>query len=324
MKELAFDYEKFVKEIIKQMPGNVVGISLQTLVDEYLAYTKANRARKTSEGVDLVCKKLLKYFSPLKKIDTIQLKEAENFLDAVKKNAPKGVHNYNRVLRAMWNKAMQWNYVKENPFEKVKLNKRQSTSPTFVTEDNLEMIVKSIDVDVVREVIITAFYTGCRLGELINLRWQDVNLKDCLITIGSSEYETKSRKQRIVPMHPKVSEVLMLKVKGKMLKEKIGPTTLIPLPRGEKLLKGFVFCKSNGHRFTGDYFSRSFKRACRKSGMDEKLHFHCLRHGAATRMILNGAPLPSVQRILGHANIQTTMIYTHPNLDDLRDAVNRL
>ena len=318
MKEFNFDYEQFVKEMIKQMPGNVAGITLQIFVDEFLAFTKTNRSKKTFEGVTLVCNKLLKYFSPLKKIDTIQLKEAENFLDAVKKNAPKGVYNYNRVLRAMWNKAMQWNYVRENPFEKVKLNKRQGNSPTFVTEEQLDLIIKNVDNKTVGDVIITAFFSGCRLGELVNLRWNDVNFKDGLITIGNSEYETKSRKQRIVPMHPRVREILVQKVESKKLK--VGEDTVIKLP--DK--KGFVFCKRNGHKFTGDYFSRSFKRAIRKAELDEKLHFHCLRHGAATRMILNGAPLPSVQRILGHANIQTTMIYTHPNIEDLRDAVNRL
>jgi len=90
------------------------------------------------------------------------------------------------------------------------------------------------------------------------------------------------------------------------------------------VINSYVFCKSNGCGYTGDYFSRRFKRACRKAGIDEEIHFHCLRHGAATRMIVNGAPVPSVQRIMGHSNIQTTMIYTHPDLESLRDAVNRL
>jgi len=61
----------------------------------------------------------------------------------------------------------------------------------------------------VRDFVITAFYTGCRLGELVNLTWQDVNIKEGLLTIGSTSFQTKSRKQRVVPMHPKVKEVLM-------------------------------------------------------------------------------------------------------------------
>jgi site-specific recombinase XerD len=49
-----------------------------------------------------------------------------------------------------------------------------------------------------------------------------------------------------------------------------------------------------------------------------------LRHGAATKMIMNGAPIPAVQKMLGHSNIQTTMVYTHPNIEDLREAVAKL
>ena len=86
----------------------------------------------------------------------------------------------------------------------------------------------------------------------------------------------------------------------------------------------FVFSKRNGKGFTGDFISKKFKKACRDAGIEEGIHFHCLRHGAATRMINNGAPVPSVQKIMGHASIKTTMIYTHPDLESLRDAVNRL
>jgi len=195
----------------------------------------------------------------------------------------------------------------ENPFAKIKLQKRQNQKPVFVTEAMLVTILNYLETEIIRDVVITAFYTGCRLGELVNLTWEDVNLKDGLLTIGSSSFQTKSRKQRIIPIHPKVKEILIKRF-PKIIKNK----------------KHYVFCKSNGYGFTADYFSRRFKRACRKAGVEEEIHFHCLRHGAATRMIINGAPLPSVQKILGHSNIQTTMIYTHPDIEDLREAVNKL
>ena len=307
MKEFNFDYDQLAKKLLELMPGGLEAIALQNFVNEYLAYVERNRAVKTLEGVRLVCKYLLSYFSPLRSIETIKLKDAECFLDSLKKRAPKGVYNYQRVLKAMWNKGIQWNYLRENPFEKIKLKKRQRNSPAFVTEEQLEEIITSTDNEIVRDVIITAFYTGCRLGELINLTWQDVNLKDNLLTIGNASYQTKSRKQRVVPLHAKVKEILIKR-----------------FPKIIKREKHYVFCKSNGYGFTGDYFSRRFKRACRKAGMNEELHFHCLRHGAVTRMILNGAPLPAVQRIAGHSSIQTTMLYTHPDIEDLRSAVNRL
>jgi len=304
---MEFDYKKFAQEFLKYLPNSVKVVTLQSFTEEYRAYIKSNRANKTLMGVDLVIKKLLSYFSPIKTLDSIELKDVERFLDSLKKNAPKGIYNYHRTLRAMWNKGKQWNYITENPFEKVQLKKRQLGKPVFVTENQLDDILNNIKAEVVKDAVITAFYSGCRLGEIVNLTWQDVKLKDDLLIIGNKDFETKGRKQRVVPLHPKVKQILIKK-----------------FPKIIKREKHYVFSKENGYPFTSDYFSRSFKRACRQAGVEEEIHWHCLRHGAATRMIMNGAPLPAVQRILGHSNIQTTMIYTHPGIEDLREAVNKL
>jgi site-specific recombinase XerD len=339
---MEFDYKKLAKEMLKHFQGNYSSVILIEFTEQIISYGENNRAKKTCEGVKLVCKKLLNYFPPNRRLDTIQLKDAENFLDSLKKSAPKGIYSYHRTLRAIWNKAKQWNYVNSNPFEQLKLKKRQMQKPVFVTEGQLEEIVKHLDSEVVKDVVVTAFYTGCRLGELVNLTWQDVNLKDDLLTIGSDKFETKTRRQRFVPIHQKVREIMIRKVKSKKIKpayDEVSTFTKVSADKSAGRVKseeeestlirlpdkrGFVFSKCNGFKFTGDYFSRSFKRASRQAGVEEEVHFHCLRHGAATRMIMNGAPLPSVQRILGHANIQTTMIYTHPDIEDLREAVNRL
>ena len=55
-------------------------------------------------------------------------------------------------------------------------------------------IIKYIKIEVVKDIVIIAFYTGMRLGEIINLTWNDVNLKDKILTIGSSNFQTKTRK----------------------------------------------------------------------------------------------------------------------------------
>ena len=305
---MKLDYEKLAEEMLKHMPVHYATVTLIEFTKQIISFTENNRAKKTCEGVKLVCKKLLHYFPPNRRLESIQLRDAENFIDSMKKGAPKGVYNYHRTLRAMWNKAKQWNYVQNNPFDQVKLKKRQLQKPVYVTEQQLEEIVKHIDSEIIRDAVIAAFYSGCRLGEIANLTWQDVRLKDDLLIIGNKDFETKGRKQRPVPIHIKVKEILIRR-----------------FPKIIKREKHFVFCKSNGYSFTGDYFSRRFKRACRLSSViPEEIHFHCLRHGAATKMIMNGAPLPSVQKILGHSNIQTTMIYTHPDLESLREAVAKL
>lgn len=297
-------------------------VTLERAVNEYLSFVIHNRAPKTVEGVRLVCRYLLEYFPPNRDIRTIQLRDCECFLDSLKKTAPKGVYNYLRALRAMWNKLMKWNYVLINPFAQVELPKRQIVRPAYLTEEMLEKILPFIENEVVRNIVVTTFYTATRRGEVVQITWQDVNLKKDVITIGSESFETKTRRQRIVPIHPKVKEILLKIIKSQKSNVKRkdlenNELNVVQLPNK----KQYVFCKSSGYCFTADYVSRQFKKACRKAGIDEAIHYHSIRHGSITRMIINGANLPTVQRVAGHANIQTTMGYTHIDIENMRDAV---
>jgi integrase/recombinase XerC len=305
--------------------GELRGIELQQCTKEYISYTEKNRAGKTLEGVKLVCKHLLEFFPSNRDVKSIQLKDCELFLEELKKNAPKGIYNYLRALRAMWNKLLKWNYVSVNPFVQVELPKRQMMKPAYLTEEMLYTVLPHIEKEIIRDIVVTTFYTGARRGEVVNLTWQDVMLSKGIITIGSDVFQTKTRKQRVVPIHPKVKEVLLkqLKIKNEKLRiNGIDSDGLNVIPLMSK--KQFVFCKSNGHGLTADYVSKQFKKACRIVGIDEAIHFHSIRHGSITRMIINGSNLPTVQRIAGHANIQTTMIYTHPDLENMREAIGRL
>ncbi|MBL1121406.1 MAG: site-specific integrase [Ignavibacteriae bacterium] len=302
-----FNIDDLAEKLIEKLTGRVADIALQVFINEHQAYVEKNRAAKTYKNVVLVGKHLLSYFSPFKNIQTITIKDAEQFLDYLKRKAPLGVYNYLRILKAMFNKGGQWNYLRENVWEKVTLPKVQQEKPTVVTEEQLEIILKNTDSEVVKDAITIAYYTGCRLTEVTQLSFQDVNLNANLITIGSKSFQSKGRKIRHIPIHYKVKEILVKR-----------------FPKIIKREKHFVLCKPNNYPFTGDYFSKRFKRACRKAGLDEGLHFHALRHGCITKMILSGAPLPSVQRIAGHSNIQTTMRYTHPDLQSLKNAINLL
>jgi site-specific recombinase XerD len=307
-----------------QVCSNAV-ITLERGVNEYLSFVSHNRAPKTLEGVKLVCKYLLEYFPANRDLRTIMLRDCECFLDTLKKNAPKAVYNYCKTARTMWNKLIKWNYVSSNPFEQVELPKRQNLRAAHLTEEMLYKIMPFIENEVIRDMVAVTFYTGLRRGEVVNITWQDVNLKKDLLTIGNENFKTKTRKQRVIPIHPKVKEILLRNGKSQMSKVKRNEAdgceiNLVQLPDKKR----YVFCKSSGYCFTADYLSKQFKKASRKAGIDEAIHFHSIRHGSITGMILKGANVPSVQRIAGHANIQTTMAYTHVGMDDMRDAVGLL
>src|SRR5690606_26582723 len=107
-----FNIDDFADKLIERLTGRLTDITLQSFLNEHQAYVEKNRAPKTHKNVLLVDKHLLNYFSPLKAVQTISLKDAERFLDSLKKNAPRGVNNYLRVLKAMFNKGKEWNYVR--------------------------------------------------------------------------------------------------------------------------------------------------------------------------------------------------------------------
>ena len=71
-------------------------------------------------------------------------------------------------------------------------------------------------------------------------------------------------------------------------------------------------------KYSNNFISKNWKRALRKAGMNESVCFHSIRHSAISHALNNGAPLTAVKEFAGHSSIQTTQIYLHTNLDDLR------
>jgi len=96
MAEFNFDYDMFVAKLLEKIGGKTTDKNLECYCEEVLGYVKRNRSKKTFEGAKLVCKKLMNYFSPLRRIDSITQKDAEDWLDYEKKTAKKAFRNYHR------------------------------------------------------------------------------------------------------------------------------------------------------------------------------------------------------------------------------------
>jgi integrase len=154
---------------------------------------------------------------------------------------------------------------------------------------------------------LTAAFTGLRLGELLALRWRDVDFTGATIRVRASYAlgaltTPKSGKVRSVPMAPDVAEAL----------SRLGAREHWV---GEDDL---VFCGETGGYLDGSALRRRYKTALAAAGL-RSLRFHDLRHTFGTRMIAK-ADVRRVQEWMGHADIQTTMKYLHyaPCADDAR------
>jgi len=321
------DLEK-LKLLLSIIPGHERKevVTLRVFKDEYLNLIKNSRSKSYYISVNISFDHLADFLSNQFSINSIQAKDIENFLIHIQKKVKKGYRVYYRTLKAAFNKAVEWGYVNVNHFQKVKLPKKQQVNPAFMNCDQLTLICEKIESGVVKDIAIFGFYTGMRLNEIINLTWRNVDLSAKVITVGDDKFTTKGRNQRYIPISDEAFEILRRieneKQKGN---QKVRLITLAGNASTTHSNKnGFVFCKKDGSKYCGNYVSRKFKNACIAAEMNETIHFHSLRHSFASNLVQKGVPLYTIKELLGHSSISTTEIYSHLNMDSLREAVKKL
>ena len=157
-------------------PNNNSTITLRVFCEEYKDFIKSNRTFSYYESVCSAIKHMENYFGLQRTISSLTFRDVEAFITHLQLHVRKGYRVYYRTLKAAFNKAVDWDYITENHFIKVKLPKKVRLNPVFITEADLEKILENIKTEVIKEVVTFAFYTGLRLNEIVNLRWCNVDL----------------------------------------------------------------------------------------------------------------------------------------------------
>lgn len=273
---------------------------------EYQNYIKITFSNKYLESVGLSFKHLIEFFGEEKLITQISKRDFEEFKAYIMNRAPKGFPVYLRTLKAAFNIAVDWGNISTNPFQKVKFKKSQTAKPVFIDHNELQAVLSKTDSETMKNIFTFAFNTGCRLGEIVNLKWSNINLNERIITIGDDHFITKSNKQRVIPISEELQGLL----------NKYGTESIHK--------HSYVFSKESDFPFNGNYVSRYFKKSCRKAGLSEAIHFHTLRHSFASHLAIKGVPLITIKELLGHSSIVTTEIYSHTNLKSLQEAIEHL
>ncbi len=172
-------------------------------------------------------------------------------------------------------------HIESNPFSNVQLVHTPELPPAFFTKEDFQKLILIIKENWLKEIVIFAVLTGMRRGEIINLRWQDVDLQRKLIQVKSNPtFKTKQGKRRTLPL----SDV--------------------------KVKEGFV--------------THKFKEYVSVAGLNDKLHFHSLRHTFASWLVQDGVSIYEVQKLLGHSSVKVTEVYSHLAASELHNAVNKI
>ena len=140
-----------------------------------------------------------------------------------------------------------------------------------------------------------------RIGEVLHLRFNDIDLDKNVILIRSQ----KTNNFRIVPINQELREVL-----DWLSKYYVRPCSLkVSIRYADQ--KVYLFCLPDGSRVKS--IKNSFKKACTRAGISATPH--TIRHTFASHLVMNQVDLVSIQELLGHSSISTTMIYSHVSRD---------
>lgn len=206
-----------------------------------------------------------------------------------------------RHFKAFFNRAIVWGYLENNPLKQMKLRVPEN-HPTFISIVELKKIIDQENDLMYKHIYEFAFNTGLRISEIVNLEWNDVDLVKGEMKIQNKEgYTTKSKRERVVPMSAKVKEILSLQSKN----------------------SNYIF-NIKGEQISKTYLSKRFKGCVKDAKLNDKIHFHTLRHSFASTLVQKGVNLFHVQKLLGHSQISTTQRYSHLRQQDLVNAINAL
>ncbi|MFI5323763.1 MAG: tyrosine-type recombinase/integrase [Thermodesulfobacteriota bacterium] len=198
-------------------------------------------------------------------------------------------------LKTMFNFAVGEGWLSSNPLSGFKLFKERPNKVRVVTAEEFQKVYDSAS-EFIRPILVMAINTGMRRSEILNLKWESVNLKEGHIRVE----ESKNGESRYIPLSKQLNEAL------KSVKYKTS---------GE-----FVFNRE-GERIRA--FKTAFTAAVRRSGI-ERFTFHDLRHTFASVLVMNGVDLATVQELLGHKSINMTKRYSHPTPEHKRRAIEKL
>jgi len=284
------------------------GATFQQAADEYLRYIEEDRARKPSTVAGyraLVRAQLLPAFGKLP-VESITTPMVESWITGLEV-APATRTKAYVLMGGIIKRARKVYGLPFNPVTDVEKPPAPTASgdiEVFSPEEVMALVDEAAS-EQDAAIYLTAAFTGLRRGELIALRWRDVDIAGSTVRVRASYSDgalatPKSGKVRSVPMAPNVTEALT-----KLRQRPLWTTD-----------DDLVFVGRTGSFLDGRALRRRYQDALDRAGL-RRLRFHDLRHTFGTRVIAK-ADIRRVQEWMGHADVKTTMRYLHyaPRKDD--------
>jgi integrase len=226
----------------------------------------------------------------------------------VKEIKPATVNREMATLKHLFSKAVEWKVLTDSPARGIKMLKESNRRLRFLSADECKSLLDACPITklkkdesalpILRWIVTLALNTGMRKGEILNLKWENVHLRESYLELT----DQKNGERSTIPLNEAAVAILRA------------------IPR--RIDTPYVF----PGRFDGQPFSdlkRQFEKAVTAAELKD-MTFHTLRHTAASHLVMAGVDLATVKEILRHKSISMTLRYAHLSPDHKKSAVEAL
>lgn len=290
--------------------SNAKKFNLSQLIDRYIDEYLVNKPKRLEDVKAKLewWKKTIGYVLLSELNSSVLVKARQDLLDTPKKNGGKRseftVNRYTTALSHCFTIAVnEWDLLPMNPFKKIAKFSEKMGEPRFLSDEERERLLKIVfesKSPYLKYIVILALSTGARQGEILNLRWNNIDLNGNKIVL----FETKNGEKRVLPLKRKALEMM----KELFSKRDYETDLVFPSPKDKNIAVQIR-----------DSWETSLKRANIKN-----FRFHDLRHTAASYLAMNGATPSEIAEILGHKTLQMVKRYSHLSESHTSSVVERM
>ncbi|WP_437399085.1 site-specific tyrosine recombinase/integron integrase [Flagellimonas lutimaris] len=241
-------------------------------------------SKNTIDSYSSIVKMAIHYFQkPLNKVDESELHGYFYHMVHTKKVSYSYQKQIAMALKLYYNEMFKQSIHLEFLFP----NRKPNKLPIVLSKKDVLKIMDNANNIKHKGMIALLYSAGLRVGELINLKIQDIDSARMIVHVKAA----KGNKDRIVPL---------------------SETTLILLRKyyREYSPKDYLFEGQKGGRYSSSSFNKLLKMCTKKARINKNVTTHTLRHSYATHLLEKGTDIRVIQKLLGHNSIKTTMIYT--------------
>lgn len=286
-------------------------VTFSDLAKDYLYRNQNVLAKATHRRYSFCVKEMDKHIGHYK-LNEIEPYTIEQYFKKLIESGlkPSTVAKHKTVLQQIFKYALELRMIQHSPVPKLKVKGQAEINHETWSASEIRQFLAHIYGESLFTPVLIAATTGMRLGEVIALKWKDIDIDKGLLTVRKSKDIDNTLKnpknkasRRLIHLMPEVLDMLK-KHKNQQKKNRMQYGS-------EYKVSDFICTLDNGKPLTANYVSVMFKRKIEQYNFTH-IRFHDLRHSFATISLSNGVHAKVVQEILGHSTIRTTLdTYSH-------------